>query len=305
MLTRLPLSAALVPRGTALLVLAGLLWGTGGLAGSLLASRTGMHPVAVAALRLLIGGIFITIYAATAGGFRTVPRTRAAAARLSVTGLLMATYQTAYFAAVQATSVSLATLTTMVAIPVLVTIGSAVLDRRLPTLRAAASIVTAVSGLMLLLNSPTSTGGNHIAGAGLALLAALGFALLTLDRRAPLPGLDPNAATGLGFMTGGLLLLPAGLLSGMELPPRIDVVGAVMFLGLVPTAVAYTSYFTGLRHAGAAAGIIAILLEPLTATQLAVLIAHDHLDGLQVLGAFLVLVAIGVQQAPTKTASRS
>lgn len=68
MLTRSSLSAALVPRGTALLVLAGLLWGTGGLAGSLLASRTGMQPVAVAAFRLLLGGIFITLYAAVAGG---------------------------------------------------------------------------------------------------------------------------------------------------------------------------------------------------------------------------------------------
>ncbi|WP_330285379.1 hypothetical protein [Streptomyces sp. NBC_00588] len=141
----------------------------------------------------------------------------------------MATYQTAYFAAVEATSVSLATLTTMVAIPVLVTFGTAVLDRRPPTLRAVTSIVVAVGGLMLLLDSPTGAGGNGIAGAGLALLAALGFAVLTLDRRAPLPGLDRNAATGLGFLTGGLLLLPAGLLSGMVLPLRVDTVGGVMF----------------------------------------------------------------------------
>lgn len=304
MLTRTSLSTAPAPRGTALLVLAGLLWGTGGLAGSLLASRTGMQPVAVAAFRLLLGGVFITLYAVVAGGFRTVPRTRAAAARLAATGVLMATYQTAYFAAVEATSVSLATLTTMVAIPVLVTIGTAVLDRRPPTLRAVAAIVIAVGGLMLLLNSPTSEGGSGIAGAGLALLAALGFAVITLDRRAPLPGMDRNAATGLGFLTGGLLLLPAGLLSGMGLPPHMDAVGAVLFLGLVPTAVAYTSYFTGLHHAGAAAGIVAVLLEPLTATLLAVLLAHDHLSGLQILGAVFVLLSIGVQQAPSRTTRR-
>ncbi|MFF8036296.1 DMT family transporter [Streptomyces sp. NPDC016626] len=304
--TRSSPAAARIPRsGTALLVLAGLLWGTGGLVGSLLASRTGLQPVAVAAYRLLVGGALITAYAAAAGGLRTVPRTRAAAARVAVAGVLLAVYQTAYFAAVEATSVSLATLTTMVAIPVLVTVGSAALDRRPPTLRAAGSIVIAVSGLMLLLDSPTSTSGNRAAGAGLALLAALGFAVLTLDRRAPLPGLDRDAMTGLGFLTGGLLLLPAGLVSGMELPPRIDAVGAVVFLGLVPTAVAYTSYFAGLHHAGAAAGVVAVLLEPLTATLLAVLLGHDRLGGAQILGAFLVLVSIGIQQAPTRTTATS
>jgi DME family drug/metabolite transporter len=122
---------------------------------------------------------------------------------VAATGVLLAAYQTAYFAAVEATSVSLATLTTMVTIPVLLTVGSAALDRRPPTLRAAGSIVIAISGLVLLLGSPTSTSGNRATGAGLALLAALGFAVLTLHRRAPLPGLNRDATTGLGFLTGG------------------------------------------------------------------------------------------------------
>ncbi|MGW9499016.1 DMT family transporter [Streptomyces prasinus] len=300
-----PAAAHTTRSGTALLVLAGLLWGTGGLAGSLLTARTGLQPVAVAAYRLLAGSALITAYAAVAGRLRTVPRTRAAAARVATSGVLLAAYQTAYFAAVKATSVSLATLTTMVSIPVLDTVGSAALDRRPPTLRAAGSIVIAVSGLMLLLDSPTSTSGNRATRAGLALLAALGFAVLTLDRRAPLPGLDRDATTGLSFLTGGLLLLPASLVSGMELPPRIDAVGAVVFLGLVPTAVAYTSYFAGLYHAGPAAGVVAVLLEPLTATLLAVLLGHDRLGGAQVLGAFLVLVSIGIQQTPTRTTTTS
>lgn len=304
--TRSSLAADRVPRsGTALLVLAGLLWGTGGLAGSLLASRAGLQPVAVASYRLLAGGAFITAYTAATGQLGAVPRTRAAAGRVALSGLLLALFQAAYFAAVQATSVGLATLTTMVAVPVLVTAGSAALDRRLPTRRAAGSVVVAVGGLVLLLESPTNAGGNRATGAGLALLAALGFAVLTLDRRAPLPGLDRVTVSGLGFLTGGLLLLPVGLASGMELPPRADTVGALVFLGLVPTAVAYTSYFAGLHRAGPAAGVVAVLLEPLTATLLAVLLGHERLDGTQVLGACLVLVSIGIQRAVVSTTDAS
>lgn len=296
-------TAGRTPRsGTALLVLAGLLWGTGGLAGSLLASSAGLHPVAVAAYRLLTGGALIITFAALTGRLRPVPRSRAAAVRVVRSGLLLALFQTAYFAAVEATSVGLATLTTMVAIPVLVTACSAVIDRRLPTPRVAGAVLIAVAGLVLLLGSPTGAGGARIAGTGLALVAAAGFTALTLDRRAPLPGLDQVAATGLGFLAGGSLLLPAGLAVGMALPPRADTIGALVFLGLVPTAVAYTGYFAGLRRTGPAAAVIAILLEPLTATLLAVFLQHERLDGGQILGACLVLLSIGVQQAPVKEA---
>ncbi|MFV2120016.1 DMT family transporter [Streptomyces sp. Act-28] len=299
-----PLAATRAPRsGTALLVLAGLLWGTGGLAGSLLAASAGLHPVAVAAYRLLTGGALVTAFAAVTGRIRPVPRTRAAVTRVAGAGALLALFQTAYFAAVETTSVGLAALITMVASPVLVTTCSAVIDRRPPTPRTAGAVLVAVAGLVLLLGSPATAGGSRIAGAGLALLAAAGFTVLTLDRRAPLPGLDQVTATGLGFLAGGLLLLPAGLATGMTLPPRADAVGALVFLGLVPTAVAYTGYFAGLRRTGPAAAVVAILLEPLTATLLAVLLQHERLDGGQTLGALLVLVSIGVQQAPVKAAA--
>ncbi|MER5477739.1 DMT family transporter [Streptomyces sp. NPDC002734] len=303
-----PLSYAPAPSrrsGTALLFLAGVLWGTGGLAGSVLASRAGLQPVAVAAYRLLVGGALTTAYAVAVGTFRTGRCTRATAARVAVTGGLLALFQTAYFAAVAATSVSLATLTTMVAMPVLVTVGSAVLDRRRPSPRAVGAIVLAVTGLVLLLGSPAGAGGHRLLGTGLALLSALGFAALTLDRPSPLPGTDRGAMTGLGFLAGGLMLLPAGLASGMALAPEVDTVGTVLFLGLVPTAVAYTSYFAGLHRAGTAAGVAAVLLEPLTATLLAVLWGHDRLDGTQSLGIVLVLAAIVLAQTGTQTGTRT
>jgi drug/metabolite transporter, DME family len=67
------------------LVLAGLLWGTGGLTGSLLGRTAGLSPVAVAAYRLTAGGVL-----------------------------------SCYFAAVSLTSVSLATLITIGSAPVIV-----------------------------------------------------------------------------------------------------------------------------------------------------------------------------------------
>src|SRR5882757_6930786 len=44
------------------LVLAGLLWGTGGLTGTLLGATAGLSPLWVAALRLLTGGALIVAF---------------------------------------------------------------------------------------------------------------------------------------------------------------------------------------------------------------------------------------------------
>ena len=60
--------------GVSLLVAAGVLWGTGGLLGRLLAELSGLSPLAVAAVRLGLGGVGLVSYVAVIGGRR--PRGR-------------------------------------------------------------------------------------------------------------------------------------------------------------------------------------------------------------------------------------
>ena len=97
------------------LVISGLLWGTGGLTGSLLGRVAGLSPIAVAACRLTAGGVLIVCYLTATR--RTWPSGRAAWVRITVIGLLAAIFQSCYFAAVSLTSVPLATLITIGAAP--------------------------------------------------------------------------------------------------------------------------------------------------------------------------------------------
>jgi len=99
-------------------VISGLLWGTGGLTGSLLGRVAGLSPIAVAACRLTTGGVLIVCYLTATR--KTWPSGRAAWARITVIGLLAAIFQSCYFAAVSLTSVPLATLITIGAAPVIV-----------------------------------------------------------------------------------------------------------------------------------------------------------------------------------------
>ncbi|MER6759457.1 MULTISPECIES: DMT family transporter [Amycolatopsis] len=289
--------SVLVPsraRSSAALVVAGVLWGTGGLSGSLLAQKAGLHPLAVATYRLLIGGAASAVYVAFTGGLR-LP-TKQNWRRLVLIGALFALFQASYFAAVALSSVSTATMTTIGAAPVVLTVFSAVRHRRAPRLWTLVSVGGAVAGLVLLRWSPESATSpvRLVGGLGFALLAATGFAVLTLVTAKPVDGLDPLATTAFGCLTGGLLLTPAALWLGMGLPASADVLLLALYFGVVPTAVAYAAYFRGLGGAHPVLGALSALLEPLTASVLSVVFLHERLSAFAWGGAVLLIAALAV-----------
>ena len=276
-----------------LLVVAGVLWGAGGLTGSLLARHTGLTSPAVATYRLGVGGLLLVIFFRCAR--RPMPRGRAAWTRIVAIALLAAEFQASYFAAVDRVSVSLATLLTIGASPVLVMIAEGVTGRRRIGSRAVVTLVLAVTGLTLLIGVPEGQRDlpTLLAGAGFALLAAAGFATLTLVGSRPVDGLDDLAGTGFGFTFGAVLLAPlATAAGGLTFTPSGSGLGLLLLLGVGPTAIAYAAYFRGLRSAPPATAALMALLEPLVGTALSVAILGDRLAPAGWAGAALLIVAL-------------
>lgn len=288
-------------RGTAAsllcLVIAGLLWGTGGLTGTLLGRAAGLPPLSVAALRLLGGGALIIAFRIIPG--RRWPAGRAAWTRVAVTGLLAATFQGAYFSAVALTSVSMATLVTIGATPVIVLGAELALGRRRAGWPVAARTMLALGGLGLLVGLPAGGYGTLtvLGSAGMALVASAGFATLTVVGSVPVQGLDDETVTGLGFAAGGLLLLPLAAAAGLEFRPTLAALGWLAVLAAGPTAMAYTLYFRGLRGAPASTAALLSLLEPLTATLLSVLFLGNRLSTAGLAGAALLGTAVALSVA--------
>jgi DME family drug/metabolite transporter len=289
--------------GLSFLVTAGVLWGTGGLLGRLLAQTAGLSAVAVATCRLLVGGALLVGYLLATG--RRVPGTRAAWRRVAVTGLLAAVFQAAYFTAVSLTSVSLATLVTIGSAPVVVLIAGL----RTAGRQQVAGVGLALAGLGLLVGLPGGgLGASAVAaGSAFAALAGTGFALMTLLGTRPVPGLDDVTTTGVGFTIGGLALAPAALAtSGGAIVADLRTIGLLLAIGAVPTALAYTCYFRGLRTTSAGLGSVVALLEPLTATLLAVALLGERLGvagvaGGVLLGLAVALTARGPEPVPART----
>lgn len=283
------------------LVAAGVLWGTGGPLGSLLSQAAGLSALAVATYRLLAGGAAIVFVLAAAR--RGLPRGVAVWRRITVIGLLSALYQGSYFTAIALTSVSMATLITIGATPVLVVSVEVLTGRQRVTGRVLVTVLLAVIGLGLLTGIPPGRLGmfHVLAGTCAALLSAAGFAAVTLLGARPVAGLGELTMTGAGFTLGGAVLVPlAAAVGGLGFSFTPAALGLLIALGLLPTAAAYLLYFRAMRGVSAGTAALLSLIEPLTATLLGVLFLGNHLNGASITGTALLAAAVLLASAPQK-----
>lgn len=280
---------ALTPlrRGLLSVSAAAIAWGAGGAAAAELFRTSGLDPIAVSFWRFAIAAAILTAHR-----FRQPADVRPTPCRHTAvfTGVALAAYQTAYFGAVQDAGLALGTMVTLGAGPILVSVGAHVLLKERLTKRGAAAIGTALLGLLLLVARPAS-GPHPVMGIALALLSAVGYSAVALQARRTGKA-TADAAT---WSAGAPCPLPLALTQGAW--PHAEHVaestGWLIFLGVVPTLLAYRWYFNGLTTVRSTTAAVLVLLEPATAALLAVLLG-EQISTLLVLGSVLLLTAIAV-----------
>ncbi|MGC0209518.1 DMT family transporter [Streptomyces levis] len=284
-------------RGLLYLIVAGVAWGTAGAAASLVYRASDLGPVALSFWRCAAGLVLLL-------AVRLVrPRTTTAvreplgrrAVRAGVTGLGLAVFQTAYFAAVSATGLAVATVVTLGAGPVLIALGARLtLAERLGR-GGVAAVAGALAGLGVLV---LGGGGATVRPSGvlLALLSAAGYSVMTLlTRRWGRDGAADASRTSVeAFAVTSLCLLPFALAEGLvphtAEPLRLLVLLA--YVAAVPTALAYGLYFAGAAVVRSATVSVIMLLEPVSAAVLAVVLLGERLTGATVTGTLLMLGSV-------------
>ena len=93
-------------------------------------------------------------------------------------------------------------------------------------------------------------------------------------------------------MVGTLALLPVLLLEGAQITYPMVSWGLLLYLGVVPTALAYFLFTIGMRTTVATVASLVTLIEPLTAAGLAWLLFDERLGPLALVGAALLLGAV-------------
>ncbi|GAA4187921.1 EamA family transporter [Streptosporangium oxazolinicum] len=212
--------------------------------------------------------------------------------RVLVTGVAMAVYQTAYFAAIAESGLAVATVVTIGATPVLVATGGRLLLGERLSAAGLGAVAIALTGLAVLtLDDGSATFSAY--GIGWALLSAAGYAGVTLLNRASAD--EPYTTAMGGFVVGGLCLLPVALAQGLL--PSGDPLASwavVVYLGTVPTALAYGLFFTGLASVRATTAAVISLVEPVGAAFLGVALLGERLTPATVCGSVLLLGAVAL-----------
>ncbi|MGY4918167.1 DMT family transporter [Streptomyces sp. 900116325] len=305
--------AAGLPVGRSLfyLIVAGVAWGTAGAAASLIFRVSDLGPLALSFWRC-VGGLVLLLAALVLRPRRTpAPESRRRRLlRILGTGVGLTLFQSAYFAAVEATGLAVGTVVTLGAGPVLIAVGARLtMGERLGG-GGLAAVVGALAGLAVLVLG--GDGGTvRPAGVALALLSAAGYAGITLLTRwlgRDGGGSDALATSAWAFGIGALGLLPMAAAEGL-VPHTADaaqVVWLLVYVAAVPTALAYALYFAGAAVVRAATVSVIMLLEPVSAAVIAVAVLREQLTAATVVGTLLLLTAVaGLAVAETRSASNA
>jgi DME family drug/metabolite transporter len=277
-------------------LLAALCFGTTGTAQAL--GPDGAPAVTVGAARIAVGAVLLLVVERLAArgrhkAGRPWPRAPLAAGALGV-----AAYQLCFFAAVKDTGVAVGTVVALGSAPALAGAGGYLVDRRTPDRAWAAATALACAGVALL---ALAGGGGDVSAPGVVLAVGAGaaYAGFTLASKRLLDGghdVEPVMARTFGL--GAVLLVPVLVLGDTAWVGSAGGAAMALWLGAVPTALAYILFARGLRHLPANEVATLTLAEPVTAALLGAVVLGERPGPLAIAGIVTILAGLAVLAAP-------
>ncbi|MCP2265320.1 DMT family transporter [Promicromonospora thailandica] len=295
--------------GLLLVCLAGVLWGTGGLALEILRDHSPLSVLMVSAYRMLVAALALLVASVVLRrGPRLLALVRAYPGRSVAVGLGTAAYQALYFGSVTTAGVTVATVVSLGLAPVLLAVVDLVRARHRTvtrgTLRLALVLGAALSGLVLVSaasGSGAAVGTRPVVGLLLAVACGCVYAATTALGSTVLTSADadPLALTTVATTAGAVGLVPVALVGGGPFVTSDPVaLGTLGYLGLFTMALAYGLFYTGLRTTRSGAAVVATLLEPVTAAVAAAVVLGERLGLAGVIGSVLILTAVAGLDEP-------
>jgi DME family drug/metabolite transporter len=274
------------------IALCALLWATVGIVMRLLYEMSDINPFSIGFFRLALAvpPLLIACWLSFGRDFLKIKGRDFLI--MSLVGLMLALYQVCYAASIERVGVTIAVLVTLCTAPIMIAVLSWLVLGERPSKALIVALVGALAGTVLLIGFEPAESGSQSEmfwGVVLALGSALGYAVMTLCSRSLAGRYDPLHSTTIGFSAGAVMLLPFALLNGFITSYPVEGWMLLVYLGVVPSAMAYWLFFRAMHTTSATAAGIITLLEPLTSTLLAVWIFHEHLSETGIFGAILLL----------------
>ncbi|HLQ74301.1 MAG TPA: EamA family transporter [Bacillota bacterium] len=271
-----------------LVLLAAVLWGTTGTAQAL--APDGVHPIAIGATRLAVGGLFLLTIILLTGKLQLKhwPLKRTFFAALS-----MAAYQPFFFTAVMMTGVAVGTVVAIGSAPILSGFIEWIFFKKRPQTIWWASTILSIIGCTLLFTNKESVYTDPF-GIVMALGAGLAFASYTIISRDLVDYYSSLSVVAIVFTLSALLLVPFLFIFDMSWIMQTKGLIVSLHLGIVATGIAYLLFASGLKFVPSSTAVTLALAEPLTATLLGVFIVGETLNVISFIGILLLLIGLSM-----------
>lgn len=280
------------PDGFWLVTGAAILWGTIGVATKTIYSIDHTTSLFLNLARMLIAAPFMLAICWRVVGREMFSIQRRDLGIMLLSGSLLAISQAAYFAAIRDAGVTIATLLTICIAPLVVTSVSVLLKFETLTRRKVIALVGALIGGTLLVGLQSPDGGNLLVGAFFSVISAVTYGCMIVCGRFLAADYHPLQVTAINFSAGAFVLVVINLVSGIVAVETTQGWILVLYLGIIPTAVAYWLFQKGLRTVSATAASIISMLEPVVAAVLAWILFDETLAATGIIGAGLLIMSI-------------
>jgi DME family drug/metabolite transporter len=273
---------------------AGLLWGTTGVAVHWIQDDSALSAISVGCYRMIISAVALILLMRGAVWRRARLAWRNHRLALLISGAGLGWYQALYFLGVQDVGVSVSTLISLGLAPIVLTLAAAIGNRRMPSRAAMLTVLCAVGGLALVtLSAGDSSDAPHpVIGIIASVASGTGYAFVTVMNRRLVNDGDALSLTGATSAIGAIVLLPIAIPAGMAVPSSGVANAWLIYIGIVPTVVAYFLFYSGLRSTPTEVAGVLTLLEPLAAALHAAWLLGESLSTAGWIGTGLLLAAI-------------
>jgi len=283
-------------RNVALFFLLSFLWG-----GSFIAIEVGLDyypPLLYAAYRFDVAALVLLSYVLLTER-RPLPRTRADLAAIGFSGgLSVAANNALLFVGQQYTTSGIASIVYSL-VPIATAavaalwVGGSGLDAR-----GAVGVVLAFVGVGLVAQpDPANLAGGVTIGVGLIAIGVIAVAVGSVGLRTVETSFSSIALTGWAMLFGGLLIhgFSVGFGEPQQVPStELPALAALLFLGVLSSAVAYTIYFTLLDRLGAFEINLVSYVVPVVATVTGALLLAEPVTAFTVAGFVVIVVGFGL-----------
>ncbi|MFG6147024.1 EamA family transporter [Halobacillus sp. B23F22_1] len=273
---------------------AAVLWGTTGTAQTFLDNS---HPISVGAMRLAVGGAFLTL---TAIALNKLSFKKLSLGYVLMAAVCMACYQPFFFSAVSMTGVAIGTVVGIGSAPIMAGAIDWVVRKRRKSIRWWGATFLSVMGcIMLFINS----GDVVIDPLGIlfALGAGLSFAGYTLLSEKLVKSDSSISVAAIVFLSSAIMLSPLLFIFDSSWVFNENGIIVSLHLGVLATGFAYLLFSRGLVQVQGSTAVTLSLAEPLTAAILGVFLVGEEFSFLSWVGIALILGGLTVLSVPRKT----